>query len=141
MHLVVCLCLYRPVLGQANNIIVSYGCTDFNGAPSECDVTKYATPNNEVNLTIAGSCTSGHLAVASQYSIVNGCVRLYDIEVRGFESANTCPVSHYNVGFVEAASYIRVNSGQQLMGEQYHTEDCNGNIYESGPGSFLGFPC
>ena len=129
--------------GQVYNPIVSYSCSGEGVVKCANSAVSTIGGVDLIDLDISGKCQSGYVPSTSQYAYTDRCSSIYNLDIIGYAENNevendNCEID--TIGEVDAeASISRV--GGSMLATTYSGEDCEGDEFESAPGSVVGSPC
>jgi hypothetical protein len=135
--------LAQPAEAQINNPIVSYSCS--GEGVSSCANSAVSTVGGVdlIELGISGTCQSGAKPSTSQYAYTDKCSKIYNLDVIGYieneEVEDDCG-NIDTIGEVDAEASIGLVGGATVA-TTYSGEDCEGDEFESAPGSLVESPC
>jgi|SRR5271170_1968510 len=128
---------------QVDNPILSYSCS--GEGVSACTNTTTSTIGGVdlIDLNINGTCQGGQAPYTNQYAYTDRCTKIYNLLVIGYtendEVLNDCDEIDI-IGEVDAEASISLVGGE-VLATTYSGEDCEGDEFESAPGSILEEDC
>ena len=135
--------IFRPsAAAQINNPIVSYSCSGAGVSDCANSTTSTVGGVDLIDLDINGKCQSGATPSTSQYAYTDRCSKIYNLDIIGYtenqEVENDCVIDL--IGEVDAEASINLIGGS-IEATTYSGEDCEGEAFESSPGSVMESPC